>query len=58
MSPVTIENHIRHLSGVRDAAVIGIPHPTAGEVPFAFVVKEDGADLTEEQVKGQINRWW
>jgi len=54
VSPVMIENHIRHLSGVRDAAVIGIPHPTAGEIPLAFVVIEDGADLTEEQVKKHV----
>ncbi len=35
---------------IRDAAVVGAPHPRLGEVPRAFVVPAPGAKLTVEMV--------
>ena len=35
---------------IRDAAVVGAPHPRLGEVPRAFVVPAPGATLTVEMV--------
>jgi 4-coumarate--CoA ligase len=31
--------------------VIGIPHPTFGEVPKAFVVKRSNKDVTEKEIQ-------
>ncbi|HEY2696709.1 MAG TPA: beta-ketoacyl synthase N-terminal-like domain-containing protein [Pseudonocardiaceae bacterium] len=43
--PAEVEHVLLAVPGVRDAAVTGIPHPTLGEVPLAFVVPdEQGVD--------------
>lgn len=43
--PREVEVRLLQHAGVRDAAVIGIPHDTWGEEVLAFVVAEPGADL-------------
>ena len=49
--PAEIEDLLRKMDGVKDVAVIGIPHEKFGEVPRAYVVKDEGnTDLTEEDV--------
>jgi malonyl-CoA/methylmalonyl-CoA synthetase len=48
--PKEIELAIDELEGVRESAVIGLPHPDFGEGVTAVVVPEAGATLTEEQV--------
>lgn len=48
--PVEIEQVLRKLKGVREAAVIGIPDEKWGEVGRAFIVKDDPT-LTEEIVR-------
>ncbi|GLH08817.1 Luciferin 4-monooxygenase, partial [Gryllus bimaculatus] len=44
--------------GVRDAAVVGIEHDEDQEHPVGFVVRQDGHDVTAEQLhqflKGQL----
>ncbi|KAB0804138.1 hypothetical protein PPYR_01108 [Photinus pyralis] len=40
---------------IADAGVIGIPHDRDGEIPIAFVVKLQGIELTEKEVKEFIN---
>ncbi|XP_044745483.1 4-coumarate--CoA ligase 3-like [Coccinella septempunctata] len=50
--PAELEAIIRSFPGVLEAAVIGIPHETSGEVPRAYVVPKSGEvinvkDLTE-----------
>jgi len=37
---------------VNHVAVVGTPDPRLAEVPVAFVIREDGAQLTEEDVTG------
>ena len=39
------------IKGIVDAAVIGIHHEYAGEVPMALVVKEEEADIFEDDIK-------
>lgn len=50
VSPFEIEKLLCSHPGVKDAAVIGIPHPECLEAPKAFVVKEESAEMTEEEL--------
>ncbi|KAJ8707090.1 hypothetical protein PYW08_011224 [Mythimna loreyi] len=49
--PAELEAVLLQHEGIRDAAVIGVEHRTAGEVPLAFVVAQPGKTLTEAEVK-------
>jgi acyl-coenzyme A synthetase/AMP-(fatty) acid ligase len=51
VSPVEVENVLHRIAGVREAAVIGIPDVVLGEAIRAFVVLDEGASVTELQVK-------
>jgi acyl-CoA synthetase (AMP-forming)/AMP-acid ligase II len=42
-------------SKIKDAAVVGLPDETAGELPLAFVVKNSNVELTEKQVEQFLN---
>ena len=46
MSPVELEDLLLNHHSVADAAVIGIPHETAGEVPRAYVVCKPNTDVS------------
>ena len=35
-------------SDIADAAVIGVPHPTSGEVPCAYVVLKESSSTVED----------
>ena len=48
--PVEVEGIINDVYGVRESAVIGVPHPDFGEAVVAVVVCADGATLNEGQV--------
>jgi acyl-CoA synthetase (AMP-forming)/AMP-acid ligase II len=50
--PAELENILASLSGVREVAVIGVPHERWGETPKALIVTEPGAELTERDVIG------
>ncbi|MBV9575081.1 MAG: AMP-binding protein [Gammaproteobacteria bacterium] len=47
--PNEIEDVIAKMSGVREVAIVGVTDETSGEVPKAFIVKED-AHLTADNV--------
>ncbi|XP_039252378.2 putative 4-coumarate--CoA ligase 3 [Styela clava] len=53
VAPAELEALLLKHPKIADVAVIGIPHPEAGEVPKAFVVKKDPS-LTEEEVKNFV----
>jgi acyl-CoA synthetase (AMP-forming)/AMP-acid ligase II len=59
--PAEIENAIRELEAVADAAVIGVPDQRYGEVCAAFVRLHEGAELDEGQLregmKGRVARY-
>ncbi len=52
--PAEVENAIRELEAVADAAVIGVPDERYGEVCCAFVRLADGAALDAEAMREQL----
>ncbi|CAH1370226.1 unnamed protein product [Tenebrio molitor] len=55
VSPTELENLLLDLPGVADVAVAGIPDALAGEVPKAFIVRNPGSNLSEDDVLLYIN---
>ncbi len=51
--PRIVEEVLYRLEGVGEAAVIGEPHPTHGEIPVAYVVVKNGSELNESVIR----RW-
>jgi acyl-CoA synthetase (AMP-forming)/AMP-acid ligase II len=52
--PAEIENAIRELPAVADVAVIGVPDQRYGEVCAAYVRLVEGASLTQEELRQQM----
>jgi amino acid adenylation domain-containing protein len=50
VSPIEVENALFDVDGVKEAAVAGVPDDVLGEAIRAFVVMDDGAALTEQDV--------
>ncbi|XP_055373680.1 uncharacterized protein LOC129607016 [Condylostylus longicornis] len=48
--PAEIEALLLSNPKIKDAAVVGLPDDECGELPFAFVVKQPGVILTENEV--------
>lgn len=59
--PREIEEFLYHLPGVRDVQVVGVPSKKYGEAVGAFIILEDGARLSVEEVwefcRGNISRY-
>lgn len=53
--PAELEALLLTCPGVRDAAVVGLPNEEAGELPLAFVVKQDRSRVTEEHIVKYVN---
>lgn len=51
VSPIEVENVLHSITGVREAAVIGIPDELLGEAIRAFIVLEEGVNLNEREIK-------
>jgi fatty-acyl-CoA synthase len=51
IATVELENAIMGHPAVKEAAVIGVPHPKWSERPLAAVVLKDGASLTAEELR-------
>jgi fatty-acyl-CoA synthase len=62
ISSVELENAIMSHPKVKEAAVIGIPHPQWAERPLACVVLNDGESLTRdeliEHLRPLVAKWW
>jgi len=54
ISSVALENAIMGHPAVKEAAVIGLPHPKWQERPLAAVVKKDGIAASDEQLRQQL----
>jgi len=48
--PKDVEEVIYHHPAVYEAAVVGVPDPVMGEEVCAYVVKKNGADVTEAAI--------
>ena len=51
ISSVDIENTLMGHPAVKEAAVVGVPHPKWQERPLAAVVLKDGAQATPEELR-------
>jgi fatty-acyl-CoA synthase len=62
ISSVDLENAIMSHPKVKEAAVVGIPHPKWDERPLACVVLKEGETATEEEIldylKPLVAKWW
>lgn len=50
VAPAEIEALLLSNPKVKDCGVIGIPDETAGELPFAYVVKQPGVQVTAKDI--------
>ncbi|MDD3513765.1 MAG: AMP-binding protein, partial [Synergistaceae bacterium] len=48
--PQEVETVIKEIPGVKEAVVVGVSNPVSGEVPMAFVIKEETADLESNTI--------
>lgn len=51
VSTVEVENVLHTMAGVRQAAVVGVPDELLGHAIRAYVVLEDGAQLSEHDIR-------
>ncbi|MGY1828099.1 MULTISPECIES: long-chain fatty acid--CoA ligase [unclassified Blastococcus] len=62
ISSVDLENAIMSHPKVKEAAVVGIPHPKWDERPLACVVLKEGEESTEEEILDHLRplvaKWW
>ena len=61
ISSVELENELMAHPQIKEAAVIGVPHPRWAERPLACVVLEEGADLGKDEILeylgGKVAKW-
>ncbi len=62
ISSIQLENIAVGYPGVREAAVIGVPHPKWSERPLLIVVTAAGAHLEKtdllDYLAGKVAKWW
>jgi long-chain acyl-CoA synthetase len=49
--PAEVESALYEHPDVAEAGVVGAPHEVKGEAPVAFVVLEEGSEVTEEELR-------
>nr|XP_019555575.2 luciferin 4-monooxygenase isoform X1 [Aedes albopictus] len=52
--PAELEAILLTNAKIKDAAVIGLPDENAGELPLAFVVKQEGVEISEDEIKKYV----
>ncbi|XP_032671848.1 luciferin 4-monooxygenase [Odontomachus brunneus] len=53
--PAELEEVLLTCPNVKDAAVIGVPDEKAGELPMAFIVKQDNSNICERDIVQYVN---
>jgi acyl-CoA synthetase (AMP-forming)/AMP-acid ligase II len=51
VSPLEVEQTLHGIAGIKEAIVVGVDDPQLGQAIKAFVVLEDGSDLTDRKIK-------
>ncbi|RZB39486.1 AMP-binding domain containing protein [Asbolus verrucosus] len=57
VSPVEIENILLKHPSIKDVAVVGKPDRRSGEVAVGFIVKEEGAKVTEDEICNYVSKF-
>jgi long-chain acyl-CoA synthetase len=52
--PSEVEDALLHNPKVREAAVVGVPHPYTGEAVSAYVVLKDGEQTTADEIAADL----
>nr|CAD7256902.1 unnamed protein product [Timema shepardi] len=55
VSPSELESILLTHPAVKDVAVVGIPEPVFGELPLAYIVKQPGVSVKEEEIHKFLN---
>ena len=62
ISSIELENAAVGCPGVLEAAAIGVPHPKWDERPLLFIVRDDGSNVCEKDIRdflsGEVAKWW
>ena len=62
ISSLDVENELMAHAEIAEATVVGLKHVKWQERPAAFIVKAEGAELSEDDVlgflKGRVADWW
>jgi fatty-acyl-CoA synthase len=62
ISSIELENCAVGVSGVAEAAAIGVAHPKWDERPLLLVVRSEGSDVSEQAIRDHLSRhiakWW
>ena len=62
ISSIEVENAAGSCRGVKEAAVIAVPHDRWGERPVLLVARADNADIGTEQLMAflseRVSKWW
>lgn len=48
--PQEVEHVVNAHSAVASSIVVGMPHPSSGEVPKAYILKKDGAEVSDVEI--------
>jgi len=51
ISPIEVEDFLYQMPGIKDVQVVAIASPRYGEDVAAFIIKKDGFDIREEDVR-------
>lgn len=55
VSPVEVENALCSITGIREAAVIGVDDEILGQAILAYVVRENGLMMDEREIKRRLS---
>jgi fatty-acyl-CoA synthase len=62
ISSIELENAAVGCPGVLEAAAIGIPHPKWDERPLLLIVRDNGSNVGEGEIRdflsGEVAKWW
>lgn len=50
ISPIVVQDHINQILGIKNSAVVGVPHPLYGEMIWAFVVNAKNSNIQLKDV--------